>query len=123
MSQRRIPASGLLLALLALTMQLAFGAVVPRAEVMATLDAATTICHTGGTSDQTPPAPHHQPDCLVCPLCVSLAASGIVLLTASPRLPPPRIVALGRAGLPPPATAPPVAAPLAAQPRGPPALA
>jgi hypothetical protein len=123
MSQRRIPASGLLFALLALAVQLAFGADVPRAEVVTALDGATTICHADGTSDQAPSPPHHLPDCLVCPLCVSLAAPGIVLLAAGPLLPLPQVAILRRAGLPPPATAPPVAPPLAAQPRGPPVLA
>jgi hypothetical protein len=122
MTQRRIPASGLFLALLALVAQLAFGAVVPRPELAVVLDEAGVICHAATPSDgTTPPAhPHHMPDCQFCPLCVSLATPGIVLPGDGPHPPPPPVAAFRRPGLPPPATAPPVAALLSAQPRGPP---
>jgi hypothetical protein len=132
MTQRRIPASGLFLALLALVAQLAFGAVVPRPEVALLLNDFGTICHAPAPSDRTapsdgtkPPVQHHHnaPDCLFCPLCMSLATPGIVLPDAMPGPPPPQVAAFRRPGLPPPATAPPVAALLSAQPRGPPALA
>ncbi|HEY3849016.1 MAG TPA: DUF2946 family protein [Acetobacteraceae bacterium] len=124
MTQRRIPASGLFLALLALVAQLAFGAVVPRPEVALVLDQAGVICHAPAPSDgTTPPAHHHHvPDCQFCPLCVSLATPGIVLPGVGPNPPPPQVAAFRRPGLPPPATAPPVTALLSAQPRGPPAL-
>ena len=124
MTQRRIPAAGLFLALLALVAQLAFGAMVPRPEVALALQDASAICHADAPSDSTtPPAHHHQaPDCQFCPLCMSLATPGIVLPGGVPNPPPPRTIAFRRPGLPPPATAPPIAAPLAAQPRGPPAL-
>ena len=125
MTQRRIPASGVFLALLALVAQLAFGAVVPRPEVALVLDQAGVICHAPTPSDgTTPPAQHHHmPDCQFCPLCMSLATPGIVLPGAVPHPPPPQAAAFRRPGLPPPATAPPIAAVLAAQPRGPPVLA
>jgi hypothetical protein len=125
MTHRRIPASGLLLTLLALVAQLAFGAVVPRPEIALVLDGGGVICHAPAPSDgTTPPAPHHRmPDCQFCPLCASLATPGIVLPGAGPHPPPPQAVAFRRPGLPPPATAPPVRALLSAQPRGPPALA
>jgi hypothetical protein len=125
MTRRPIPAFGLLLALLALVAQLAFGAVVPRPELGLALDAAGIICHAPASSDGTaPPAHHHpMPDCQFCPLCMSLGTPGLVLPGAPPRPPSPRITAFRRPGLPPPAIAPPVAAVLSAQPRGPPALA
>jgi hypothetical protein len=125
MTLHRIPASGLFLALLALVAQLAFGAVVPRPDVALVLDQAGPICHAAAPADgTTPPAPHrHMPDCQFCPLCMALATPGIVLPGAGPHLPPPQVAAFRRPGLPPPATAPPVVALLAAQPRGPPVLA
>jgi hypothetical protein len=124
MTQRRIPASGLFLALLALVVQLAFGAVVPRPEVAEVLDNAGIICHAATPDGTAPPAHHHHtPDCQFCPLCMSLAAPGLVLPGASPHPPPPQVAAFRRPGLAPPATAPPPVAVLAAQPRGPPALA
>ena len=125
MTQRRISASGLFLALLALVAQLAFGAVVPRPEVALALDEVGVICHAAAPSDgPTPPAHHHHmPDCSFCPLCMSLATPGVVLPGAAPRVPSPQIAAFRRPGLPPPATAPPVTPLLSAQPRGPPTLA
>ncbi len=125
MIQRRISASGLFVALLALVAQLAFGATVPRPEIALVLDDAGIICHAPTSSDgTTPPAHrHHMPDCQFCPLCMSLATPGIVLPGAAPHPPPPQVAAFRRPGLPPPATAPPVAALLSAQPRGPPVLA
>lgn len=125
MTQRRISASGLFLALLALVAQLALGAVVPRPAIALVLDGGGVICHALAPTDGTPsPAHHHRtPDCQFCPLCASLATPGIVLPGAGPHPPSPQIVAFRRPGLPPPATAPPVRALLFAQPRGPPALA
>jgi hypothetical protein len=125
MIRRRIPASGVFLVLLALVAQLAFGAVVPRPEVALVLEQTGVICHaaepSGGT---TPPAHHHNtPDCQFCPLCMSLATPGVVLPESAPHPVPPRAVAFHRAGLPPPAAAPPIEAVRTAQPRGPPILA
>lgn len=121
MSQRRIPASGLLLALMALVAQLAFGAVVPRPEIVGAWNGAAAICHAADTSDEAPPVPHHPSDCLVCPLCISLAAPAFAPPTGSV-LPAPRVVVIARAAILPPATAPPVAVRLAARPRGPPSI-
>jgi hypothetical protein len=125
MTRHQLHAPGLLLVLLALVAQLAFGAVVPRPEVALALDEAGVICHAASPTDGTPsPAHHHpMPDCQFCPLCTSLATPGIVLPGAPPRPPLPQVAAFHRPGLPPPATAPPVAVLLAAQPRGPPTLA
>jgi hypothetical protein len=121
MTRRRIPASGVLLTLLALVVQLAFGAVVPRPEVALALSEAEIICHAPVLSDSAPtPSHHHMPDCQFCPLCVSLTTPGIVLPGAAPDPPVPHVALVHRPGLPPPATAPPVAAVLSAQPRGPP---
>ncbi len=115
---------GVFLALLALVVQLAFGAVVPRPDVVLVLDDAGVICHAGAPSDRTPPAhPHRPPDCQFCPLCMSLATPGIVLPDAGPRPPPSRVAAIERPGLPPPAKAPPAPPLLAARSRGPPVLA
>jgi len=122
---RRSPAFGTLMALLALVAQLAFAAVVPNPEIALVLQGDGPICH-APTPPGTPPQPthHHRvPDCAFCPLCVSLATPSIVLPGAAPALPVPQVVAFRRPGLPPPATAPPGTAYLAAQPRGPPALA
>jgi hypothetical protein len=122
MTQRRIPASGLFLVLLALVVQLAFGAVVPRPEVALVLDDVGVICHAPAPHGTPQPAHHHMPDCQFCPLCMSLATPGVILPGAAGRPPPPQVAAFHRPGLPPPATAPPVVALLAAQPRGPPIL-
>jgi len=121
MRLHRTSASGLLLALLALAMQLAFGAVVPRIEIASTLAGATAICHADETSDQAPPAPHHPADCPICPLCVSLSGPAFAL-TAHPALPTPRVVMVAPAVVLPPATAPPSTVVLAARPRGPPTI-
>jgi hypothetical protein len=125
MIRHRIPAFGLFLTLLALVAQLAFGAVVPRPEVGLVLDELGVICHAPAPSGGAPqPDQHrHTPDCVLCPLCASLATHGIVLPGAAPRPPLPQVAEFERPGLPPPATAPPVAVVLSAQPRGPPILA
>jgi hypothetical protein len=124
MNPHRLPASGLFLALLALVVQLAFGAVVPRPEIAYVMDDAGVICHAPAPSDGSlPPAHHHTPDCQFCPLCMSLATPGIVLPGGPAGAPAPRSVAYHRPGLPPPATAPPAQPLRIAQPRGPPVLA
>jgi len=123
MTRRHIPTSGLFLALLALVAQMAFGAAVPGPEMTLVLNGAGVICHAGAPSGSTPPPHHHHmPDCQFCPLCMSLAAPGIVLPSAGPTPPSPPVATLRLPGLPPPATAPPIAAMLAARPRGPPIL-
>jgi hypothetical protein len=125
MTQRHSPASGLFLTLLALVAQLAFGSVVPRPDMALLLGEAGVICHAPTPPDGTAPPAHHgpMPDCQFCPLCMALATPGIVLPGAAASLPAPRVAALQRPGLWPQATAPPVAALLSAQPRGPPVLA
>jgi hypothetical protein len=119
MSQRRTSATGLFFALLALVMQLASGATVPRMEALAALAGAATICHAHETSDEAPRSPHAPADCLFCPLCVSLSAPALAN-SASPLLPAPPMVVVARAAVLPPSTAPPTVVVLAAQPRGPP---
>jgi hypothetical protein len=121
MSHRRISASGLLLAMLALIARLASGAVVPRTEAVAAIAEATTICHAQETSGEAPPTPHNPPDCPICPLCLSLSGPGFVL-TAHPALPAPRMVVVAPAVVLPSATAPPATVVLAARPRGPPII-
>jgi hypothetical protein len=127
MPPRPITVFGLPLVLLALAVQIAVGAIVLRPQMMelAQLSQTSPICHAGGApADQSPAAPHRAPHGMFCPLCAAVAMSGHVLSGAQPPLPaPPRTIALGREGMPPPATAPPVAPPAAAQPRGPPLLA
>ena len=123
MTRRHIPTSGLFLALLALVAQMAFGAAVPGPEMTLVLNGAGVICHAGAPSGSTPPPHHHHmPDCQFCPLCMSLATQGVVLPSAVAHPPPPQLADFRRPGLPPPATAPPLKALLAAQPRGPPVL-
>jgi hypothetical protein len=81
---RALPASnrlaagfGLLLAVVALAMQLAAGSfamprIVPTDFAQAL---AASICHAdgGGSNQGDGPAPHHAPDCAVCPLCQAMA--------------------------------------------------
>ncbi len=120
----RLP--GLLLAVLALAMQLAAASVIPWTTPQAAgLDrlVAASICHgDSGAADRggTPPG-HHAPACAVCPLCQAIAQAGVLLGSAAVALaaPPP---AVSRAAAPPPARAPPARRVAAAAPRGPPAL-
>ncbi|HXT78768.1 MAG TPA: hypothetical protein VN702_04325 [Acetobacteraceae bacterium] len=123
MTPRRLPLLGLLLALLALSVQLAAGAVVPPAEAVQSLAVTGAICHSGDTpTDQTPAAPHHPAACLLCPVCATLASHAAPLPLDGPILPPPRSMAIALASPPPPATAPPPALRGDAQPRAPPVL-
>jgi hypothetical protein len=121
MRLHRTSASGLLLALLALAMQLAFGSVVPRLEIASALAGATTICHADETSGEAPPTPHNPADCPICPLCVSLSGPALAL-TTHPPLPTPHMVVVAPVVVLPPATAPPATVVLAARPRGPPII-
>jgi len=121
MTRRRVPASGLFLILLALATQLAFSAVVPQSTFALTADATLPICHAGGTPGDAPTAPHAPADCLMCPLCVLLAASAFTLPVGQ-ILPPNRVIVIAPTAIPPPSRAPPGAVALAAQPRGPPCL-
>ncbi len=126
MLDRRPKSLGLLLALLALAMQLGLVAAFPRAGDLARGDnaavlAAATICHTddGGPGPTEP----HTPDCALCPLCATVAASVFALPTGGASLPAPRLAAIPQQAAPPPATAPPTIDRRTAQPRAPPVQA
>ncbi len=119
MTTHRPPWFGLLLATLALLVQLGAGIAMP--APVSVVDAAT-ICHAGDEAPS-PVAPHH-PDCELCPLCTTAAASQAVFLRAdAPSMPAPRVLPRFAAGAPPQATAPPATEWSAAQPRAPPILA
>ncbi len=135
MSSRRrhpwLPANvlSLLLALLALTSQVALGAVVlpdeaaAREQSVATLDALSIICDSSPATapDQPPPHHRHNPDCALCPLTTALAMPAVIL-ASGPDLPPPTRRVGDAAALPPPARGPP-AQPCHTPPsRGPPIL-
>lgn len=121
MTTRRTSSFGLLLALLALTAQLAFDLPLPKAGTEASLAAATTLCHIDGdeTGGQVP-GPPHLPDCLICPLCVAIASAATLLPADGTTVPTPLSAIIARAAVPPPATAPPPTPRFAAQPRAPP---
>lgn len=124
MPSRRPPLLGLFLALLALLAQLELGALVPRAEAASLLRDSSVICHSGEeTDDPAQPRQHDPADCALCTICVSLTAQPAPVLSGSPVLPPPRGVLVARTAVLPPATAPPAAVRLSAQPRAPPSLA
>lgn len=125
MRQRPIPIFGLLLTLFALGVQLAAGAIVPQPQVGLAFDELGLICHAPAAPGQTPPsAPHRTPACVLCPLCAAIAAPAHTLASGGPVVPrPSEAIVTARAGLPPPATAPPIAPQTIAQPRGPPILA
>jgi hypothetical protein len=110
---------GLLLALVALAIQLAAASVVPFAALStASVDrlAAASICH----DDQGhQPSPHHAPACAVCPLCQAIAHAGALLASPGTVLVAP-ILAAFRAFALPPARAPPAVATFATSARGPP---
>jgi hypothetical protein len=118
---------GLPIALLSLAVQIAVGAIVLQPQIieLARLSETAPICHAGTPQGNTSPiAPHRGQHCIFCPLCAAVAASGHVLAGGEPSLPAlPLVVVAAREGMPPPATAPPVAPSTAAQPRGPPFLA
>ncbi|HEY8289360.1 MAG TPA: DUF2946 family protein [Acetobacteraceae bacterium] len=121
MRLRRISPLGLLFTLLALSVQLAAGAVVPPAQAMQSLAVAGTICHTGDNpADQAPSTPHHPANCLLCPVCGTLASHVAPLPLDAPLLPPPSRRAIALQSPPPPATAPPLPSRSNAQPRAPP---
>ena len=112
---------GRVLALLALVVQLAAGALVPAVQAAGPIP----ICHTGDdTSGPATPAPTHPPGCLLCPVCPTHAES-VSLLTPGPiTVPAPRAVVLGGAGRVTPITAAIPQPPRpAAYPRAPPSLA
>lgn len=116
----RLSRSGLFLALLALIAQLALGGFVPRSADLLALQDFPICHHDDGSGAPAAPA-HHPGDCALCPLCMALSGAHAVALPAGTALPRPAVLAQLRAGLPPPATAPPVFARTTPQPRGPPA--
>lgn len=122
MRPRPTPVFGLFLALLALGVQLAIGAVVPQPQVGLALDELGVICHAPAAPGETPsPPPHRMPDCVLCPLCAAMAAPPHVLASGAPVVPrPSHVTIIAPTGWLPPATAPPVAPLTTAQPRGPP---
>ena len=110
---------GLLLALIALAVQLATASIVlPIAAPADTVDrlVAASICHPGKAPDHRPP-----PACTICPLCQAIAHSGMLLAPPAFALAAP-VAAGWRAALPPPARAPPGRVLVSAYPRGPPRL-
>jgi len=145
---RRLSPFGFCLVMLALSAQLLLGARVPAAEAAPPLAWAGVICHVaaagdapGGAPGDAPgeasahlhtrgddgsgvpqPAHHHAQDCWLCPLCSTLAAP-LAILAAPPAVASPCSAAMHCAVDLPPAIAPPVRPPHAAQPRGPPILA
>jgi hypothetical protein len=116
----RLFGPGLLLAIVALAMQLAAASIVPfRPAPVAGLDrlVAASICHT-----DTGGAPRHRaPDCVLCPLCQAIAHAGVPLHPGFAALPAPVAAAARLVSLP-PARAPPLRRIAAAAPRGPPDL-
>jgi hypothetical protein len=120
---RPLPWLGRLLALIALAVQLAAASVVPFAAA-ATAEglAAAPICHTSATAiaDSNTPAPQRWHDCVLCPLCQTVAHAGAVLGPSLAPLPPPVLVAVRSVVLP-PVRAPPLRRVAATgYPRGPP---
>ena len=111
---------GLVAALSALVVQLAFGAAVPNRRPSVLLAAAGVICHAGQTraGDHQGDPPTHR-ECAICPLCAAMSVHA-----AAPAVPP-ALTEPAAAGLWRPAPTPEPAPVLvrlafAAQPRGPP---
>jgi hypothetical protein len=121
---RHLPAglNGLLLALVALAMQLAAFGIVPFSGAGAGVDRllATSICHSEAADRGGVPAPHHAPACVVCPLCQAIAHGGAILASPMAAFVAPVLV-VTRAFAQPPARAPPSLAASPATARGPPA--
>lgn len=123
MIPRRLSLVGLLLTWFALASQLAAATVVPPV-VSALVSDEIPLCHTDDGAGPASPAPiHHTTDCLICPLCVSLITSWALPMTPTSVALPRDAGPVSRAGLPPPATAPPRMAWLPTLPRPPPAQA
>ncbi|MDR3537349.1 MAG: hypothetical protein P4L71_12700 [Acetobacteraceae bacterium] len=120
MTARIPPSWRQLLALLALVAQLATGASVP--PILDIAAGGVPICH-GGEQPVDAPAPHHEGDCVLCPICAAIGSPSAFLAAAEPALPLPRTPVVTLAAPPPPATAPPSTHRLAARPRAPPSQA
>jgi hypothetical protein len=123
MLNRRVSVHGLLAVLLALMAQLGISATVPRLEPLAQVISAEMLCHApDGAGDAPAPVPMHPLDCLVCPLCVAVHATSMILVCdAGVRVPSAAVVVL-RSELPPPSTAPPSSDRSPSQPRAPPSI-
>ena len=118
MSGHRFHLSGLFAVLLALMAQLGSGSSIRRFE---DLEAVGVICHTDDDSRNAPSqAPAHKTDCPLCPLCITAHVQAAALVSASPILTTPALLAAARAELSPPSTAPPSAHRPHGQPRAPP---
>jgi Protein of unknown function (DUF2946) len=122
--EARLP--GLLLAVIALAVQLAAASIVPWTAVPQTsLNrlVATSICHSDGVAaDQDGmPSRHQSPDCAICPLCQAIAHADVLRSSVSAALLAPTL-AVSRVAALPPARAPPTRRVAAAAPRGPPEL-
>jgi hypothetical protein len=118
MSNRRSNLFGVFAVLLALWAQLGAGISVPRIDPVA---AAGVLCHAEDDTGGVPlPGPGHPADCPVCPLCAAVHAHDLALLPNVQILTPPAGLAVRRAELPPPSTAPPSPHRPPNQPRAPP---
>jgi hypothetical protein len=120
MSNRWPSLFGMFAVLLALVAQLGTGATIPRTDPVS---AAGVLCHseddTGGVPSR---APAHPADCPVCPLCATLHVQPTALLPSGAVITPPAVLAIRRAELPPPSTAPPAQHRSPGQPRAPPTV-
>jgi hypothetical protein len=118
MSNRRSNLFGLFAVLLALLAQLGVGASVPHVDPIVT---AGALCHTDDDTGGAPlPGPSHPADCPVCPLCATLHAQGLALVSDAPSVTQPALLAIRRSELPPLSTAPPSPHRPPSQPRAPP---
>jgi hypothetical protein len=122
--RRSLGPLSVLLALVALAMQIAAASIVPGAAPAASIDrmVAASICHSdGATGDQGgAPAPRHAPDGAICPICQAIAHAGVLLATPTAALVLPARSAF-RSFVVQPARAPPSLARSATSARGPPA--
>jgi hypothetical protein len=119
----RLSLTGLLLAVVALTMQLAAASVVPFASPILGVDRllAASICHADDAADHGgAPARHHAPDCAVCPLCQAISHAGALLVAPAAGFAVPMLL-VARVFVLPLSHAPPGRAASAASARGPPA--
>ncbi len=121
--------AGLLLAVLALVGQLAFGALVlpdqavAQEQSVAALNALSILCDSSAPGPTGPQPGHHHrsADGVLCPHAVAFELPFAVLPT-SPGVPAPQEPLVQRAGLPPAARAPPAPPRAVPPPRGPPSL-
>lgn len=119
---------GLLLAWIALVSQLALGAVLPTDDALAgqaaaAFNAVAIFCAAPQSPDHGKPAKSRPPAPMLCPASMALALPAVVL-TRSPRLPPPPASVLSSGAQErPPGRGPPLATALVGRPRAPPFLA